>query len=250
VPELPPPLPPAERTIGQLIGESIKSYGAHFWRALVLGLPLLVIDQLIAQTGLQRHVDQAIGLRGVGGGLQDVVYQALLYLLGAPLMVAGYVWACVLVLGVRPTRLAFGIGLLVYLPFPFLRSLLILPAIAWFALIGLAVPATLVERTALRASLARGLQLGRADYRHAFGSLCALVIVVGVAENTLTTLLRSGGQASTHVALGLTDLILSPMLFLGGAMLYVDQAARVRRSEVAAGRTAAATALPEFPSGS
>jgi hypothetical protein len=229
VPELPPPLPPAERTVGQLIGESIKVYGANFWRALPLGLPLTVIDQLIAENGLQRRFDDAVGLRGVGSGLQDVVYQMVLYILAAPLMVVAYLGACALVLRVRPTRSAFLIGLVVYLPFPLLRSLLILPAVAWFALIGLAVPAALVERTRLRDALARGLQLGRADYVHAFGSLAALVIVVGVAENTLTTLLRSGGQASAHVALGLTDLILTPMLFLGGAMLYIDQAARVGR---------------------
>lgn len=238
MPELPPPLPPAERTVGQLIGESIKAYGANFWRALPLGLPLTVIDQLIAANGLQRRFDDAVGLRGVGSGLQDVVYQMVLYILAAPLMVAAYLGACALVLAVRPTRSAFGIGLVIYLPFPLLRSLLILPGVAWFALIGLAVPAALVERTRLRRALARGLQLGRADYVHAFGSLAALVIVVGVAENTLTTLLRSGGQASAHVALGLTDLILTPMLFLGGAMLYLDQAARVGR------RRAAPTAQP------
>jgi hypothetical protein len=83
---------------------------------------------------------------------------------------------------------------------------------------------------------------------HALGSLAALVIVVGVAENTLTTLLRSGGQASAHVALGLTDLILSPMLFLGGAMLYVDQAARVgRRRDSTVAQPAGA--LPQPPAG-
>ena len=38
VPELPAPLPPAERTIGQVIAETIRAYGANFWRALPLGV--------------------------------------------------------------------------------------------------------------------------------------------------------------------------------------------------------------------
>ncbi len=62
---------------------------------------------------------------------------------------------------------------------------------------------------------------------HALGSLAALVIVVGVGETTLTTLLHSMGDASPRVALGLADVVLSPLLYLGGAMLYGDQAARV-----------------------
>ena len=46
MPELPRPLPPAERTVGQLIAETIRAYGDNFWRALPLGLPLAVVDQL------------------------------------------------------------------------------------------------------------------------------------------------------------------------------------------------------------
>src|SRR5581483_4597712 len=36
--ELPPPLPPGTRTIGQLVAETIRFYGKHFWRSLVLGV--------------------------------------------------------------------------------------------------------------------------------------------------------------------------------------------------------------------
>ncbi len=78
----------------------------------------------------------------------------------------------------------------------------------------------------MRDALRRGLELGRADYVHALGSLAALVIVVGVGELTLTALLRTQGEASARAALALADVVLSPLLFLGGAMLYLDQAAR------------------------
>lgn len=72
----------------------------------------------------------------------------------------------------------------------------------------------------------RGLELGRVDYVHALGSLAALVVVVGVGEETLWVLLHSMGDANARVALALADVVLSPLLYLGGAMLYGDQAAR------------------------
>jgi hypothetical protein len=141
--------------------------------------------------------------------------------------VAAYLWACRLVLGAQPTWTAFGLAILIWLPFPALRSLFILPAIAWLAFMGMAVPAAMVERLGFRAALERGRTLGTADYAHALGSLAALVVVVGLSGNVLTALLHSQGDTTQRIALGLSDVVLSPMLFIGGALLYVDQAARV-----------------------
>jgi hypothetical protein len=203
-------LPPDERTVGQMIGETIRAYGNHFWRALPLGLPLALVDQACVHRS--------------GGG------QVLVFFAAAPLLAAAYVWACALLSGVHPTGTALLVALIVYLPFPILRAFYILPAVAWLAVAGLAVPASLIERTGIRASLRRGIVLGRADLVHAIGSLSALVIVVGVGEITLTTLLRTQGEASARVALVLADVVLSPLLYLGGAMLYADQAARVGRA--------------------
>jgi len=214
MPELPPPLPPGERTMGQLIAETIRFYGRHFWRALPLGIPLALADQFVV---------------GRSAGVGD---QAVVFWIAAPLIAAAFVYACSLVHERRPTATVVGVALLIYLPFPALRALLILPAIAWFAFIGLAVPAALVEGLGWRAALVRGRQLGTADYAHALGSLAALVIVVGLAEQTLGLLLRVQGDTGQRVALALADVVLSPLLYLGGAMLYFDQAARVgsRRS--------------------
>ena len=211
--ELPPPLPPGERTVGQLVAESIRYYGEHFFPALPLGIPLAVADQLSVH-------------RSVGA-------QAIVFWIVAPLMVGAYVYACVLVHERPATWTAVGVALLVYLPFPALRAIYLLPAIAWLAFIGLAVPAAIVERLSFRAALIRGRQLGTADYVHALGSLAALVIVVGLAGQTLTLLLRAQGDTSQRIALALADVVLSPLLYLGGALLYLDQAARVgsRRSK-------------------
>ena len=43
----PAALPPAERTIGQLVGESIRFYGEHFWPCLALGLASAVLAVVI-----------------------------------------------------------------------------------------------------------------------------------------------------------------------------------------------------------
>lgn len=208
MPELPAPLPPDKRTVGQLIAESIRFYGAHFWRALPLGIPVAVADQL--------SVHESIGV-------QMVLFWAV-----TPLFVAGYLWACRLMLDAAVTRVAVAVAVLVWLPFPALRSLYVLPAIAWLAFIGLSVPAAMKERLGFRDALVRGRQLGLADYVHALGSLAALVIVVGVADIFLSVLLHTQSGATERVATGLSDVVLSPLLFIGGALLYADQAARVR----------------------
>ena len=205
--ELPPPLPPAERTVGQVIAETIRAYGERFWRVLPLGIPLAVVDQV--------SVRQPLGV------------QMLVWWAATPLLVAAYVYACSILLDARPNRTAVLLALLIYLPFPALRSLFILPGIAWFAFIGLAVPAAMVEGLRFRDALVRGRQLGLADYAHALGSLAALVVVVGVAATTLSALLHSQGDNGQRVAVAISDLVLSPLLFLGAALLYLDQSARV-----------------------
>jgi hypothetical protein len=208
--ELPPPLPPAERTVGQVVAETIRAYGERFWRVLPLGIPLAIVDQLSVR--------------------QDPRVQMIVWWAATPLFAAAYVYACSLLLKERPNRTAVALAVLIYLPFPALRALYILPGIAWFALLGLAVPAAMVERLQFRAALVRGRRLGTADYAHALGSLAALVVVVGVAASTLSALLHSQGDNGQRVAVAISELVLSPLLFLGAALLYLDQAARVGSS--------------------
>jgi hypothetical protein len=203
----PAALPPAERTVGQLVAESIRFYGSHFWAVLPLGLPFVVVD-----------------LVGIG---QSVDVQTLLLWACAPLFCAAYVRACRLVLDEPPTVAAFLVALLVFLPFPILVRLYVLPGVAWFGLFGLAVPAAVRERLPVRAALRRGLRLGRVDLAHAVGGLATLALVYGVSRGTLLILLHTQGNQTERVAVVLADLVLSPLLFVGSALLYVDQAARV-----------------------
>jgi penicillin-binding protein 2 len=82
---LPPALPPAERTVGQLVAESLRLYGRRFWAILPVGLAPAVLDQLL--TGHSR-----------------VVWLIAMLTVGAVLMTAAYVRACVVVLAAPADR--------------------------------------------------------------------------------------------------------------------------------------------------
>jgi hypothetical protein len=210
----PPPLPPETRTVGQLVAETLKLYGDRFWASLPLGISLTIINQITAG--------------------HDTVVQVLVLAAGAPLMAASYTGASAIVGGVRPRTQdvvrAIVVGSIVFAPAAFLTLLFVLPAVAWLAFVGLVVPVLVLERPGVGDAFRRAIQLARADYIHALGSLATLAILFGLVKLTLVLLLRDLGDLGERAALGLGDLVMSPLLFLGGALLYVDQAARVRSS--------------------
>jgi hypothetical protein len=94
-------------------------------------------------------------------------------------------------------------------------------------LLGLAVPAAVVEGLGFRSSLRRGFELARADYVHAIGSLATLVIVAFLTATVLFLLLRGGSEIALSSAAFASLLVISPILFLGAGILYFDQAARL-----------------------
>jgi hypothetical protein len=212
MPELPPPLPPGERTVIQLVAETIRLYGDNFWRALATGLPLAVAYELMI------------------GHTIDVQIAILCAL--APVFSAAFVYASVIVLDARDVSrgrilFAWGVGMLVWLPAPVGLRAFVLPTLAWLALFGLAVPVAISERLGFRSTLARGRRLATADYVHSLGSLCTLVIVVALSAGVMSALLQGQGENTKRVATFLAFLVLSPLLHLGGALLYQDQAARI-----------------------
>jgi purine-cytosine permease-like protein len=209
VPELPPPLPPETRTVGQLVAESIRFYQRRFWAVLATGLSLAVVEQVTA---------------GQRTPVQVVVLAA-----SAPLMAASFVRASQLVTGSAWSWVALAAGTLVFLPVPFLMLVYLLPAVAWLALFGLAVPAAVAERLGFRDALARGRRLGTADYVHALGGIATLAIVYALSKFVLVLLLKGQADIAVRAALFLADVVLSPLLFVGTALLYADQAARARR---------------------
>lgn len=204
----PAALPPAERTVGQLIAESIRFYGGRFWAVVPLGLPFVVVDAV-----------------GIG---RSALVQTLVLAAATPLFCAAYVRGSQLVTGGRPTWAAFVAAVVIFLPFPVLVRLFVLPGVAWFGAFGLAVPAAVAEGLGVRAALRRGRALGRADLVHAIGGIAALSLVYGISRAFLLVLLHTQGNQTQAVAFVLADLVLSPLLLVGGALLYLDQAARVK----------------------
>lgn len=208
---LPPPLPPAERTVGQLVAEAFRLYGRRFWHALPLGLPLAVLDQ---------------ALLGQDAGVRVAVFAA-----GAPLLAGSYAAASALAartkLTARAAVVAVATGTLVLLPASLLIVWFALLAAAYLALVGLVVPVAVIERKAPLAAFRRAGDLARADFVHAFGALAALAVVFFIARLGLVALLRAQAENTVRVAVLLADVALGPILFLGAALLYFDQEARL-----------------------
>jgi hypothetical protein len=204
----PEALPPDVRTVGQLIAETIRVYGDNFVRALPIGVPPAIVTLVSA------HVSVALGL-AIAGLLLSV----------------SYVYAVVIALGRdvprRRLALAWFAGVLAFAPVPLLVRLYVLPALAWLAGVGLVVPVIVVEARGLRAGFARAWQLARADFVHALGSLATLAIVVILTQSVLAFLLRGNANLALESAFVLANIVLSPLLFLGTSLLYVDQEARV-----------------------
>ena len=202
---------PAERLIGQLIADTIRLYGANFWRSLPLGIPL---------------AGTLVGLAAVS----DVAVGSVILVGGSVLMALSYVASVVIA---YPRRIdhgrflgALALATFVFIPMLFLAPLFVLPGVAWFALFGLSVQAVLIERLPLVDSLRRALALARADFVHALGAVAALVVVVFVTATAMFLAVRAGSGEAAAVAAFLTLLVTSPILFLGSALLYADQAAR------------------------
>jgi hypothetical protein len=208
----PAALPPAERTIGQLVAESIRFYGEHFWGCLSLGLA-------------------PAALAVIGANVSRFVALVLSPTLFGALLSATFVGASVLVLEQRPAPRRLVVtwlaGWLVFAPVPFLVLAFVLPGLAWLAAVGLVVPVLVVEGVTVRRAVARAWQLARADYLHAFGSLFTLAVVVFLTQAVLAFILRGFGGSAVSTAFFLSSIVVSPLLFVGAVLLYEDQTARV-----------------------
>ena len=208
---LPPALPPSARPVGQVVAEAIRLYQANLWKALVLGLPVAVVDQLI--------VDRSLGSRIV------------VLLAASPVFSATYAWASAIRDGDTPPLgtwlVAIAVGVVTFLPAAFLFGWFAIAAILWLGIAGHAVPAAMAERLGPLAALRRTVELGRADYIHAAGSFATLALLFGLTRLALGLLLQSQADTTVRVAVFLADVVISPLLFLGAAIVYVDLVARV-----------------------
>ncbi len=208
----PEALPPESRPVGQLVAETLRLYGANFWRALPLGLPIAVADQLVRDLSFGSKVLVLIGF--------------------APFLSVTYAAASVLASGRTPALrgwvAAVVLGTVAFVPAAFLLPWFALLAFAWLAFVGLVVPVVVIEGAGPRAAFGRAVRLARADYIHALGSLATLGILFFLTRLMMALLLRDQSEQTERIAVFLADLVLSPILFLGAALLYFDQKARLK----------------------
>jgi hypothetical protein len=195
------------------VAEAIRLYGRRFWPSVALGAPIGFLG--LALLALEGATQTILGI-----------------VLGTLLLTLSYVGASVLV-AERPlerNRLltAAATGLLVFLPFPVLLYFYVLPAVAWLALFGLAVPAAIVEGGGVGRSLRRGYALARADYVHSLGSMATLAIAFYLSSRVMALALNAGSGQAAEVARPIAEGVLWPIVVLGAGLLYFDQAARLK----------------------
>jgi hypothetical protein len=208
---LPDTLPPETRTIGQDVAEALRLYGKRFWYALPLGLVVAVADQI--------SQDRSIEVR------------VLVLCAAAPFLALAYTAGCALAADRRPeTRpwlTGVGLGTLVFLPAALFFPWFALLAVAWLGFAGWVVPAAVIERRGPRDAIRRSLEVARADMIHALGGLATLAILFGVTRLAMGFVLRSQADNTLRTSIFLADLVVSPLLYLGGALIFLDLAARV-----------------------
>jgi len=197
------------------VAESIRLYGARFWPSLALGV--------------------GPGLLGIGAAeLHGALRAAFVVGVGPLVLASSYAGAVALLRPIARGKYlaaALAIGYLAFLPVCVSRLWIFpgiyLVALAWLALIGLGVPAALLERRGYRDALRRGVQLARADYVHALGSLATLAITIFLTGLVIFFSIREGSGQALRIAAGLALVVLAPLFVLGAAVLYLDQEARV-----------------------
>jgi hypothetical protein len=205
-------LPPAERTIGQLVAESVRFYGDHFWPSLGLGLAPAIAS--VVGANISRRLTLV---------LSPTLFGALLS--------ATFVYASVLVLERQLSRkrlaVAWLAGWAAFMPVVFLVDAYILPGLVWLVAFALLVPVLVAEDVAVSAAVSRAWRLARADLVHQIGSLLTLGVVVFLTQAVLAFVLRGFGNTTAWVTYFLASVVVSPVFVLGVAFLYGDQAARV-----------------------
>jgi hypothetical protein len=201
--------------VGQLVAEAIKLYGSRFWPSLALGIGPGLLGIAAAELDRAARVAVVVGI-------------------GPLILASSYAGAVAILRPVgrgRYVAVALAVGYLAFLPVCISRVWIFqgiyLPALAWLALVGLSVPAALVERRGYADALRRGVQLARADYVHALGSLATLAITIFLTGLVIFFALREGSGQALRIAAVLALVVLAPVFVLGMAVLYVDQAARV-----------------------
>jgi len=196
-----------------LVAETIRLYGSRFWRSLALGVVPAAAGLVLAESPGVARLPLALTVGAAAASLSFALATGVLAGERIPR---------------RRLAEATAFGAITLFPAVLLIGLLgilgLLPAVVWLGFAGLIVPVITLER---RHSYARAFELARADLAHAVGSLATLALVGLLTAYVIFFTLRSAGTAALRASAFVSVVVISPLLFLGGALLYYDQLARV-----------------------
>jgi hypothetical protein len=211
--------------LGELFAETTRIYRERFWAAIGLGavagiafIPAAFIEVFIVQIVVLAGAFTAAYAAATRLAAGDALGEAFARTLArAPVL-------AVLMVAVA---VPFAIGRL--------DPIILFVSVFWLALTGFSIPVAMLERAdeegswidRLGGAMRRSLELARAHYLHAAGVIAALVLVYVVAGNLLAIVLAGFADNSGFGALLLVQLVLAPFFFLGLAVLYFEQRARL-----------------------
>jgi hypothetical protein len=217
---------PVERplNLGEVFAETVRVYGDRFRAAIGLGLVYAVVYMASG------YVPALLAIPLLAIAVTAAWAAATRLVAGDAF---GEAWSQVVLRA--PALLVF--TLVASLPFALAvtQLVLILFAVAWLALTGFAIPVAVVERpeeeqsffARLGFGLHRSIELSRVEYFHAVGVIAALVLAYLVFGILLGGLLVGFAENSGPAAGALVQVVLAPFFFLGLAVLYFEQRARV-----------------------
>jgi hypothetical protein len=209
--------------LSELLAETVRLYGHRFGAAIGLGLP--IGGAYLASLATPPALDIVIVAVAFTG-----TYAAAARIAAGDSLAEAWAQA-----GLRlPTLLV--LALVVAVPFALAATqlFLILPALAWLALTGFAIPVAMLEQDPeaktwfdrLGYTLSRSLALARAEYLHALGIAAALVIISIVLGIVLVSTLVGFADNGREIAAAISQVVLAPLFFLGLSVLYFEQKVR------------------------
>jgi len=256
----PPPPPPGaggggqipQRGLGDILSVAFDVYKANAAKLIqivaIVVVPLTFVLALLTQVAFKQHCDvehvqtlndltsncvtsafRSLSIGAIGYFIAVAIQQLLLGALtrgGASALIgrevdvsASYQYAFSRLGGL------IGLALLIALVVGVGFILLIIPGIIFLVFLAVAVPAFIIERLGVTASMSRSWKLVSGSWWHVLGVIVVAGIIAGVINGILTAI---GGHTFLGVWIlsAIAQLITAPFVALVGIVLYVDLRAR------------------------
>jgi len=213
--------------LSEILAEAVRLYGHRFAAAIGLGVPVGVAFLASFSTPVALDI------------LLVAVAFTASYAVAARIAAGDSFWEAWGQAAVRAPVLGL---LTVVVAIPFAAALqqlfLLLPAVGWLGVMGLSIPAAMLERYPQPGNmlhragfpLVRSLSLARVEPLHVIGIAAGLLLVELVVGLVLASALMGFADNGREIAVTIAQIILAPLFFLGLSVLYFEQKARALSS--------------------